>query len=1417
MKKFIQVLFALMLLVQQAKSQGTNCASSDPFCTGTTYTFPNSTSTPDLGAINCCSTTPNPAWYFMEIDAPGNMTITIQQTSTSGSDIDVDFVLFGPYSSLTAACVSIPGGPVEDCSYSTAAIENADITGAVVGEIYVLLLTNFSDVPGTIEFSQTSGTASADCSLLCGVTGFTAVPSACNPATNTYSVTGTLSITSPPTTGTLTITNSCGGSQTFPAGATSYTYNFTGLTATGAGCTISATWSADPTCNTNATYTAPAPCTTTSCLITSMNANIGAPTGCSPGPGVYAVTGSISFTGAPTTGTLTVNACGQTQTFTAPFTSPIAYNVTNIPATGAACNVTATFSAAPACTQTIPYTAPSCLCNMDSLVVNIGACIPATDSYDVDVHLVFTAPPTTGTLNVTVCGVTQTISPPFVSPLDLTFTGLPADGSNCTVNAAFSASPGCSNSLSFTAPTTCACPADAGTFTVNMTGSGTTNYILCENDQIDITSNGDMTYPLDLSDPVTPYNPGIWVLIYSCPPTPGMDILADPCFLGVSPFTDDNGNMSDINDLALINSFPAGTFTNNTIYFVPITMYDVGSGIYSLYPPPNLCFDLGTPVPVTYLPPITATGVPNCAAGSVTVTVSGGHPEIFGTNFTASGLTPATASFVNTSCGDGGTIVINGLNNGDMYSFTITDVNGCPHTFSGGPFVGPATATIGPAGPFCATDPATVIPTSIPGGTWSASCGACINATTGSFNPATAGLGTYTVTYTPTGCAVPSTINVTVGNIVINSVVAVDVSCNGGSDGSLTINCAAATQFSIDGGATFQTSNVFTGLPAGTYNIEVQSPGGCVATTTATINQPAPLTVTPGLVQNETCAGSCDGVIVAAGGGGTAPYTYAWTGPASGTTPVLSALCTGTYTITLTDDNGCTVTGTQAVSGPIAVTITSVTPTNLTCNGVNTGTITIVASAGVTGYSINGGATFQTTGSFTGLAAGTYNIEVQDINGCSATTTTTITQPAALTATSSPDVTICIGQSTTISVTPGGGTPAYTFAWNDPTSATTSSVSVNPTTTTVYNVVVSDANGCGPINESVVVTVNPPLNVVALTSTTICPGATANISAVANGGNGGPYTYTWTNDQDGTVLVGQNQTVSPSVTTTYTVTVTDGCGTPSATSSVTIGLYTLPVVTFVVDTNQGCTPVVVNFSNTMNPADVGTCTWDFGDGTTGSSCNMTHVYSTPGCYDVTLTVVTTTGCTVNGVVDSMVCVFPIPQAEFTFTPNPGGIFFPDIEFTNLTVGGNTYTWDFASLGTSTAINPAFTFPNDTGGVYQVCLSTVNTAGCFDSTCHNVIIQDEFIIYVPNAFTADGDGINDIFLPVLQGEDPNSYELMIFDRWGELIFVSNNKLIGWDGTHKNIKCKEDVYVWKVKAKRKSNSEKVQYIGHVTLLR
>ena len=158
-------------------AQGTTCAGADPFCTGTTYSFPNNTGTSAEAGPNygCLLSQPNPAWYYLQIDASGSIQMDISQVDANGSGIDVDFIAYGPFGSATGGCGSLTSGNTVDCSYSTAANETATIPGAVSGEYYMLLITNFSNTAGNISFSQTGGTGSTNCAIVvptCPTVGF---------------------------------------------------------------------------------------------------------------------------------------------------------------------------------------------------------------------------------------------------------------------------------------------------------------------------------------------------------------------------------------------------------------------------------------------------------------------------------------------------------------------------------------------------------------------------------------------------------------------------------------------------------------------------------------------------------------------------------------------------------------------------------------------------------------------------------------------------------------------------------------------------------------------------------------------------------------------------------------------------------------------------------------------------------------------------------------------------------------------------------------------------------------------------------------------------------------------------------------------------------------------------------------------
>jgi gliding motility-associated-like protein len=513
-------------------------------------------------------------------------------------------------------------------------------------------------------------------------------------------------------------------------------------------------------------------------------------------------------------------------------------------------------------------------CNLDNFNVNINSC-QAGSLYTMSGTIQYTNPPAGGTLIVEVDNGTAIfdtiINPPFTSPDNFSISGIPADGSASTITVYFSADPACTQTINYTATAPCGCTAEIGTFTANITGSSTNNYVLCFGDQIDINTNNDWVEPGEMfAPPGPPYDPGVSWLIYSCPPTVALvpnlatDVPDDPCFLGlVSDF-----NLSDLNDLSMINSFPAGTFTDNIIYYVPITMYSMATGTYSYVNTAMPCYELGAPYAVQYLPNFTFNAVQDCNTSTATVTLNGGLPEIDGSDFTASSLLPVTASFANTTCTDGGTITINGLNGGEMWSFTVTDGNGCPYTVNGGPF--PLSQNPGfnyPANAYCVTSgPVNPVITGVAGGTFaSVPAGLTINAATGQITPATSTAGSYSITYTTPG---PCPDNSTVVVDIVTAPVA-----NAGPDVSICPGTSVTLAGSGPGtpswapGGTLSATNILNPVatPAGTtvYTLTLDV-GGCTGTdnVTVTVLNPAPIVVSPDII---ICTGDCTTLTVAGG------------------------------------------------------------------------------------------------------------------------------------------------------------------------------------------------------------------------------------------------------------------------------------------------------------------------------------------------------------------------------------------------------------------------------------------------------------------------------------------------------------------------------------------------------------------------
>ncbi|MBI3509571.1 MAG: T9SS type B sorting domain-containing protein [Bacteroidetes bacterium] len=591
--------------------------------------------------------------------------------------------------------------------------------------------------------------------------------------------------------------------------------------------------------------------------------------------------------------------------------------------------------------------------------------------------------------------------------------------------------------------------------------------------------------------------------------------------------------------------------------------------------------------------------------------------------------------------------------------------------------------------------------------------------------------GTYTVlfTNTSTGGVDSAFVTVTgsVGSLAATTT-SVNPTCFGSNNGSITANPTGGT-----GPYTYlwhpgnQITQTITGQTAGTYTVDITDATGCTLTQTITLVQPPGMTFTT--ANTATSCTACNGTATVNVSGGNPGYTYSWNSTPAQSTSTATNLCAGTYTCTIVDANGCQQDTSVIVPLTGGLTSTASIQAPITCFGSCNGSLTATPASGTAPYTYSWNTSpVQTTQTATGLCAGNYQVDITDANGCTSTSTITLTQPAVLNATPSAPLAVCAGKCGIISIAPSGGTPGYTYSWN-PGAMTTSSINICPATTGFYTVTVTDANGC-TTTDSIQAIVNP-----------------------------------------------------------------------------------LPVVAYTADTTQGCSPVCVTFTN--NTPNTQSLLWEYGNGNSDGAGFQCY---TVGTYNVTLVITGTDGC-----IDSLTNIAYInswlsPTAGFVPSATQNILMEANFCFNETALNATTYLWNFNDpndANNSTVPDPCHSY-TDTG-TYCVQQIVYSSNGCTDTTVNCIeVVPDPASIYVPNTFTPNGNGLNEIFMPVGYNIDANRYHFMVFDRWGMLIYDTRVWGDGWDGTFKGNKCQIDTYVWKVEC-----NDILGYhhslIGHVNLIR
>ncbi|MNK89021.1 PKD domain protein [compost metagenome] len=592
--------------------------------------------------------------------------------------------------------------------------------------------------------------------------------------------------------------------------------------------------------------------------------------------------------------------------------------------------------------------------------------------------------------------------------------------------------------------------------------------------------------------------------------------------------------------------------------------------------------------------------------------------------------------------------------------------------------------------------------------------------------------------------------------------------------------------------------------------------------TAVVITQPAELLVQNIVVNDASCNGFCDGDATATVTGGTIPYDYTWSNGTTGANTT-NGLCAETYDVIVEDANGCTTSEVFDVAEPPLLVIVSTNVTDALCNTSCDG-IAVINSPLAVNYSIDNGVNFQPSNTFNGLCAGTYTIQVQDVAGCTQSGAITVGEPQPLVMGAIPEdgLLICYNGNGTLSANATGGTAPYYFVWN--TGDTTQFLNVNLTAPATFTCTVYDQNGCvGTNTVSADVDIIPLFNASVTTPLNVCPGQPVTFTASGSDGLPGvgyPYVFTWLSYPDlGPLDLGETYSFIPNGSDTVVLVAHDECFTYDTLTAV-VNVYSLPDVTLTATPAIGCSPLSVTFDfPTASAGAIASVSWDFGDGTTGNGTNdVEHPYTEVGCYDISFEITTVNGCLIEDSILNMVCVVPDPIANFNWNPTAPTTVNSTVHFTDNSVNAAAYEWDFGAYGTSTLENPIINYGAVLPGSQQVCLKVTSAEGCQDEICKPIVFIEEFLIWVPNTFTPDGDEFNNIFKPVVpDGMSLDDYTFTIYNRWGETLFESHDVSVGWDGTYRAVPVKEGVYTWVIIARGGGDKKSRRFEGHVNMIK
>jgi gliding motility-associated-like protein len=626
--------------------------------------------------------------------------------------------------------------------------------------------------------------------------------------------------------------------------------------------------------------------------------------------------------------------------------------------------------------------------------------------------------------------------------------------------------------------------------------------------------------------------------------------------------------------------------------------------------------------------------------------------------------------------------------------------------------------------------------------------------------------------------------------------------CSFDDEISLDINVTGGTApytFLWSNGSTSQN---LVGIEPGSYTVRITDAEGCEIEATYEI-PPRILPIEIELEANQAlCSPGERAEITANVTGGSGPYTYLWSNGA--TTPIISNLGPGTYTLTVTDTNGCRAQESiEILPAPNwRLNLEALSP--VSCFGGNDGSIQLSLIEAREPVSIRWSHGLEGQLFAGNLTAGTYSVTVEDSLGCTITSAFNIREPEILTLTEVVENSQCAGfNNGSISLNIQGGSAPYTFRWSHgPNSRNLRNLAPGD-----YSVVVTDRNGCSTAANYTILEPEPLEIISDFTEELLCHGDMDGFIRIDIQGGIQPYEVTWSDDPNLSSLYRSNLPAG-----VYTVSIRDDndCRIEQTFNIQEPDRLEVRLETrYEVDCeNQEL--VGVAFIDIIGGKGDYSIFWSNGD---------TDVMETFFYEDGELSVMVydENGCFAE---DLEVIVMPLAFSEADFTYSVislgtiGEILVNDpVQFIDKTLGNViVWEWDFGDGTKSNEQNPTHTYKKP--GIYTITLMTFDALGCVSSTSIEVEVLSSYRIMVPNAFTPNGDGINDTFIPKMRGID--EFEMHIFNKWGELIYSCfDREDKGWDGTLRGVMSPNGNYVYKIVFKA-NDGEKGSQTGVFTLV-